>query len=281
LILGELIERTARRFQKARLHYGHGTDNAREEAAWLVVRGLGLPFKSRMDREVDERRIEKLIQRRITERIPTAYLLSEAWLGGQRFYVDRRVIVPRSHIAFLLKGLELRPKRVLDVCTGSGCLAILAAQAFPRAKVVGTDISTEALAVARRNIALHKLSGRVRAVRADLFHGEGYDLIIANPPYVASSAMKNLPPEYRWEPGLSLAGGASGLDLVHRILLEAPARLAAQGILVCEVGDGKRALERAYPRAPFLWSSPEVFIMERAKIPAARERRSRQAAARP
>jgi ribosomal protein L3 glutamine methyltransferase len=266
LILRELIERTAARLRKARLHYGHGTDNARDEAAWLVKRGLGLPFDTPLDRQVDEGKIARLVHRRIKERIPTAYLLNEAWLGGQRFYVDRRVIVPRSHIAFLLKELNSKPRRILDACTGSGCLAILAAHTFPRAEVVATDISRPALAVATRNVKEHGVKRRVKLVRADLFDGGRYDLIIANPPYVSSSGMRKLPPEYRWEPGLALAAGASGLDLVHRIIFQAPRYLSPRGLLVCEVGGGKRAVERAYPRLPFVWPLPEVFVLERGKM---------------
>jgi ribosomal protein L3 glutamine methyltransferase len=264
--LGELIEHTARRFRRARLHYGHGTDNARDEATWLVIRGLGLPFSARKDRRVDPGAVEPLVLRRIAERIPAAYLLQEAWLDGIPFYVDRRVIVPRSHIAFLLHKLQVKPGKILDACTGSGCLAILAARAFPKAKVVATDISSEALAVAGRNVDKHRLKKRVKLVRADLFAGKNYDLIIANPPYVPSGTMRKLPPEYRWEPGLALAAGASGLDLVHRIISQAPRVLSPEGLLVCEVGDGKRALERAYPRLRFVWPVPEVFMLERGKM---------------
>lgn len=264
--LGELISHTAHRLQKARLHFGHGADNAADEAAWLVKRGLGLPFEATVTKEVDAKKVERLIRRRIEERIPTAYLLNEAWLDGVPFYVDRRVIVPRSHIAFLLHKLEFKPKRILDACTGSGCLAILAARAFPRAEVMATDISSEALAVARRNVARHRLQKRVKLVRADLFAGADHDLIVANPPYVTSSAMKKLPPEYRWEPGLALAAGSDGLDLVRRILREAPARMHRDGVLLCEVGDGKRAVERAYPKLPFTWPAPEVFLLRRREM---------------
>ena len=266
MTLGELIERTARRFRRARLHYGHGTDNARDEATWLVIRGLGLPFHARRDRRVDPRAVEDLVLRRIAERIPTAYLLGEAWLDGIRFQVDRRVIVPRSHIAFLFRKLQVEPKRILDACTGSACLAILAARAFPRAGVVATDISADALAVAARNVEKHRLRKRVKLVRADLFAGKNYDLIIANPPYVPSGTMRRLPPEYRWEPGLALAAGSDGLDLVRRIISTAPRFLTAKGGLVCEVGDGKRAVERAYPRLPLMWPVPEVFVLERGKM---------------
>jgi len=257
LTLEKLIEKTARRFKAAKLHFGHGTDNAHDEAAFLVLRGLGLAFDTDLSGPADPSRIEKLVQRRIEERIPAAYLLKEAWLDGERFYVDQRVIVPRSHIAFLLKDLPT-PKTVLDLCTGSACLAVLAARAFPRARVSAADISRDALAVARRNVGR-----RIRLIQSDLFDGVRgtFDLIVANPPYVTSRAMRALPAEYRYEPGLALAAGSDGLDVIHRIIGEAPARLNAGGMLVCEVGDRRAALERAYPRLRLRWPQPEVFIL--------------------
>lgn len=267
MILKKLIGKTEKRFKAARLHFGHGTDNAHDEAAFLVIRGLGLPFDAELNRDVDERRIEPLVQRRIRERIPAAYLLREAWLVGVQFYVDERVIVPRSHIAFLLKGLD-SPKRVLDLCTGSGCLAVLAAQAFPRARVTGSDISAATIAVARKNVARHRLQRRVRMVRSDLFQkvGDEFDLIVANPPYVSGQAMKKLPREYRQEPRVALAAGRDGLDVVRRILAEAGNHLAPQGLLVCEVGDSRRALECAYPALPFNWPHASVFALRRGEM---------------
>jgi ribosomal protein L3 glutamine methyltransferase len=263
LKLGELIRRTERRFRAAKLHFGHGTDNAHDEAAFLVLRGLGFSFAAEWNQEVDPRRVEKLIARRIEERIPAAYLLNEAWLDGQRFYVDRRVIVPRSHIAFLLKDLRLEPRRILDLCTGSGCLAILAARAFPKARVDASDISADALAVARRNVRSYRLEKRIRPTRADLLDGLGeYDLIVTNPPYVTSAAMGKLPAEYRYEPGIALASGRHGLDHAARILDAVPGHLRPGGLLICEVGGGKRALQRAYPRLKLRWPQPEVFILE-------------------
>jgi ribosomal protein L3 glutamine methyltransferase len=281
LTLQQLIDKTAKRFKAARLHYGHGTDNAQDEAAFLVLRGLGLPFDAPLSRPADPRRIERLVRRRIAERLPAAYLLNEAWLDGERFYIDRRVIVPRSHIAFLLRELRIRPRRVLDLCTGSGCLAILAARAFPGAEIDGSDISAAALAVAARNVRLHKLGRRVRLVRSDLFENLAgrYDLIVSNPPYVSTPAMRRLPLEFRHEPGLALGGGRHGLDLVARILAGAAEHLAARGILVCEVGDGRRALERAYPRLPLVWPRDEVFILERAKMDGVAQIASRRDAA--
>jgi len=271
LTLAQLIRQTEKRFKAARLHYGHGTQNARDEAAFLVLRGLGLPFSADLCATADPRKVENLVKKRIGQRIPAAYLLKEAWLDGLAFHVDRRVIIPRSHIAFLLKGLPVKPRRVLDLCTGSGCLAILAARAFPRAHVDASDISRPALVVARANVRRHKLQRRVRLVRSDLFDGldQRYDLIVSNPPYVSTPSMRRLPPEYRYEPGLALAGGLNGLEFVSRILAGAPARLNAGGLLVCEIGENRKALERAYPDIAFRWPQDEVFILERARMPGA------------
>ena len=267
--LGDLIQHTARRFTRARLHYGHGTDNAHDEAAFLVLRGLRLPFDADLAQAVDARRVETLVRRRIEERIPAAYLLKEAWLDGLAFYVDRRVIVPRSHIAFLLKDLRFTPKRILDLCTGSGCLALLAARAFPGAKVDASDISREALAVAARNVRTHR--GRIRLIRSDLFEKiEGrYDLILSNPPYVSTPSMRKLPAEYRHEPGLALGGGRDGLQFVSRILAGAARHLTPEGVLMCEIGENRKALARAYPATNFNWPRDEVFTLARARIPGA------------
>jgi ribosomal protein L3 glutamine methyltransferase len=264
LTLAELIRSTERRFRAARLFYGHGTTNARDEAAFLVLRALRLPFDAPLSREVTPpqgKKIESLLRRRIEERIPVPYLLNEAWLADRVFYVDRRVIIPRSHIAELLEArlrpwLARAPRRVLDLCTGSACLAILAAHAFTQAKVDASDLSKDALAVARKNVAKHRLGKRVRLIRSDLFAAlprERYDLIVTNPPYVAAAAMRKLPPEYRHEPGTALAGGADGLHLVKRIVREAQGRLKDGGVLVCEIGDGRKALERACPGLDFTW----------------------------
>jgi ribosomal protein L3 glutamine methyltransferase len=269
LILGELIQQTERRLRAARLHYGHGTGNAHDEATWLVLRGLGLPFDADLHAEAkEEERIERLIEKRIRERVPLAYLLGEAWLDGLAFHVDRRVIIPRSHIPFVLKDLPLAPRRILDLCTGCGCLAILAARAFPQARVDAVDLSAPALAVAKKNLLRYRLGRRIRLVRSDLFdslRGEGYDLIISNPPYVTTASMRSLPPEYRYEPGIALAGGRDGLALVSRIIAAAPAHLNPGGLLVCEVGDGRKTVERAYPRLPLTWPMEEVFILSSAR----------------
>ncbi|HUQ73358.1 MAG TPA: 50S ribosomal protein L3 N(5)-glutamine methyltransferase [Burkholderiales bacterium] len=285
MTLAQLIERTARRLESAPLFYGHGTDNARDEAAWLVLRGLGLPFGADLQQRVsDEERIESLLQRRIDERVPVAYLLKEAWLAGQSFYVDERVIVPRSHIAELLREKWLashRARRILDLCTGSGCLAILAARAFASATVDAADVSPAALAVAGKNVARHRLGRRVKVRRSDLFaglRGERYDLILSNPPYVSASAMAKLPAEYRHEPRLALVGGADGLDLVARMLAQAPDHLEAGGVLVCEIGDGKAAVQRRFPRLPLGWPRPEVFTFQPARKDAAARKPSSRAA---
>jgi ribosomal protein L3 glutamine methyltransferase len=288
LKLGALIRQTERRLRAARLHYGHGTDNPRDEAAFLVLRGLGLPFDADLGRAADPARIEALIAARIEKRIPAAYLLREAWLAGLRFYVDRRVIVPRSHIAELLRErlkpwLPRSPRRVLDLCTGSGCLAILAARAFARAEVHASDVSAAALAVARRNVEHYGLQKRIRLVRSDLFsalRGKRYDLIVSNPPYVTSAAMRRLPAEYRYEPGMALAAGKDGLEMVRRILAGAPAHLSPSGLLVCEVGDGRSTVERAFRGMPLLWPQDEVFIAERASMAAGSRTRSRRGSAR-
>lgn len=264
MTLLELIGDTEKQFRAARLHYGHGTHNARDEAAFLVLRSLHLPFDASLTRETTRpqvRKIESLIRSRIEKRIPVGYLLNEAWLAEHAFYVDRRVIIPRSHIAELLDRklepwLQRPARRILDLCTGCGCLAILAALAFPRAKVDAIDLAKPALAVAAKNVARHRLKKRVRLIRSDLFEsleGERYDLILTNPPYVGAASMKRLPPEYRHEPGMALAGGPDGLLLVKKIIQGAENRLHAGGLLVCEIGDGRKALERAYPDTGFIW----------------------------
>jgi ribosomal protein L3 glutamine methyltransferase len=226
------------------------------------------------------RRVERLLGRRIRERLPLAYLLREAWLDGEAFYVDRRVIIPRSHTAELLRD-RLQPwltrpvRRTLDLCTGSGCLAVLAAKAFPSSRVDAADLSRAALTVARRNITQYALRGRIRLVRSDLFdglRGRRYDLIVSNPPYVTSRSMRALPPEHQHEPRMALAGGSDGLALVRRILEHAARHLEPYGLLVCEVGAGRKTLERAYPRVPFTWpetsaQAQEVFLLLREDLP--------------
>lgn len=274
MLLGELIRDTEKRFRAAKLFYGHGTSNARDEAAYLVLRALRLPFDADLSRPAPRQKVknvESLIRSRIEKRTPVAYLLKEAWLADHSFYVDRRVIIPRSHIAELLDEdfLSGKPQRILDLCTGSGCLAILAALAFPRAKVDAVDLSKPALEVAAKNVAGYKLGKRVRLLHSDLFESlreETYDLIITNPPYVDRPTMRALPQEYRHEPGMALAGGADGMDLVKRIIRDARAHLRPKGALVCEIGDGRKALLRAFPRLRFTWPETaagggQVFLL--------------------
>src|SRR6266581_1448595 len=276
------------RFNAAGLFFGHGCDNAYDEAAWLILHALHLP-RDRLEPFLDARlaRSERLaifnvVQLRIARRLPAAYLTREAWLGAYRFYVDERVIVPRSYFAALIEdgfapwiGDATAVADVLDLCTGSACLAILLAHAFPGARVDAADISAEALAVAQRNVADYGFAERVRLVASDLFAAldtRRYDLIVANPPYVTAAAMASLPQEYRHEPALALAAGADGLDVVRRILHEGKHRLQRGGVLIVEVGDGREAVEGAFPELPFTWletggGSDQVFLLERAHLP--------------
>ena len=276
--VSELLRQTARRFSRARLHYGHGTHSAQEEAAWLISSVLGYLLEQEVT-SAQAKKIQALASARIRTRKPLAYLLKEAWLGEHAFYVDERAIVPRSFIAELLcdrlnPWLAREPKRVLDLCTGSGCLAVLLALEFPGAHVDAVDLSTPALQVARINIDKYKLAKRVHAMRSDLFGAlkrKKYDLIVCNPPYVTARSMQKLPAEYRHEPAQALAAGRDGLDLVRKILEEAKDRLAPGGLLVCEIGGRRRALERAYPKLEFAWpetSEPgSVFMLSAGQLP--------------
>lgn len=281
--LGDFFHFAVARFRAARLAYGHGTTNAVDEAAFMVLEALRLPI-ARIDpwldlvpTEAEKARLMTLIEARIGLRMPAPYLLEVAYMHGVRFHIDRRALIPRSFIGDLLAGGALppaRPRRILDLCCGSGCLAILAALAFPRAKIDAVDLSAGALALARRNVATHRLGDRITLHRGDLFkplQGQRYDLIISNPPYVDAGGMAKLPPEFRHEPRLALAAGDDGLDLVHRILAEAPAHLTKSGGLVCEIGRGRPPLEAAYPRLPFIWldtelSEGEVFWLSRSDL---------------
>ncbi len=280
---GDFFRDAERRFRAARLGYGHGTTNATDEAAFLVLEGLGLPI-DRLEPYLDlvlsaaeRKELATLIERRIEERLPAPYLLGTAYMHGVRFISDRRALIPRSFIGDMLAygtlpfGDPNKVKSVLDLCTGSGCLAILAAFVFPHAKIDASDLSAEALALAKENVAAHRLGDRITLHRGDLFKplkGRRYDLILSNPPYVDAAGMKALPAEYRHEPRLALAAGDDGLEIVHRILSEAPKHLAAKGALLCEIGRGKPNIEAAYPKTPFLWldteqSEGEVFWLNR------------------
>ena len=289
----DLVRFGVSRFNQAGLAYGHGTDNALDEAFYLVRHALHLPpehAESFLDARLTPGEVRAalvLLARRVEERRPAAYLTQEAWIGPHRFYVDERVIVPRSYIGHWLLG-ELEPwiaepesiERVLELCTGSGCLAILAAQAFPHARIDAVDVSAPALEVARRNVADYAREGRIDLIRSDLYAALGrrrYDLILANPPYVRAQAMASLPPEYRHEPELALAGGEDGLDIVRRILAGAQAHLSAQGLLVMEVGHARAAVEAAYPRTAFTWleidgADDAVFVLRRSELPGVRAR---------
>jgi ribosomal protein L3 glutamine methyltransferase len=275
----------------AGLAFGHGTTNAWDEAVYLVLHALRLPpdvLTPYLERRVSPaqcRRAARLVAERIRRRIPAAYLTREAWLGDFKFYVDERVIVPRSYIAELLRerlAPWMRPRqritRVLDLCTGSACLAIIAAKIFPKAQVDAIDISTDALAVGKRNVANYGLRKRIRLLESDLFSaiaGERYDLILCNPPYVDVDAMRKLPMEYRREPRIALAAGREGLDAVLKIMWHAAAHLTDEGFLVVEVGHHRRRVEAAFPYVRLIWPQTSggddcVFIVDRHELEGAR-----------
>ena len=276
-----LVEVAVDRFEKAGIGYGHGTTNALDEAAWLILRTLGLApsdLNAHLEDRLDASRwraARDIVERRVLTRKPAAYLLHEAWLGPHRFYVDERVIVPRSFIAELLRGRSLSPvsppAAILDLCTGSGCLAILAALRFPHARIDAADLSAGALAVARRNVDAYALADRIRLVQSDLFAAlarRRYDLIVSNPPYVKASSMRKLPEEYRKEPAIALASGTDGLDHTRTILAEAHRHLNPEGLLVVEIGHNRKTLEKAFPRLPFKWPKTKagagfVFTLKR------------------
>jgi len=285
--VGGLVQEGARRFRAARLKFGHGTACADDEAAYLTLHALKLPLDAgaqvfaRTASPREARRALALFNCRVRERKPAAYLTREAWLGGCRFYVDERVIVPRSHIAGLLLERLVpwipdasRVGTALDLGTGSGCLAILLARGFRRASIDATDISPAALAVARRNVRDYQLAQRIRLVKSDLFSalgGKTFDLIVSNPPYVTAAAMRRLPPEYRYEPSVALAAGKEGLDAARAILLQAAAHLNPGGMLVMEVGSGRLRVERAFPRVEFTWPETpgggDVLVVARDLLP--------------
>ncbi len=281
----DYIRYAVSRFNAAQLFFGHGSDNAWDEAVYLTLHTLNLPL-DRLEPFLDARllpeernRLLDIYSRRCQDRLPAAYLTNEAWLGEHRFYVDDRVIVPRSFIAELLDE-QLTPwiddpwaiESALDLCTGSGCLAILTALAFPNAEVAAVDLSEDALAVAERNVADYHLSDRVELIQSDAFTrlaGRSFDLIISNPPYVNAESVAALPPEYLHEPELALGSGEDGLDFTRIILREAKKYLTENGILIVEIGHNRDELEAAYPTLPFTWldtaAGDEFVFMLRAE----------------
>ncbi|WP_346837003.1 50S ribosomal protein L3 N(5)-glutamine methyltransferase [Microbulbifer sp. SAOS-129_SWC] len=263
----DFIRWGASRFSEANLWFGHGTDNAWDEAVLLVMHGLHLPPDSRPEvlqarLTMDERReVLGVLERRVNERLPAPYLTHEAHFCGLDFYVDERVLVPRSPIGELIRNgfqpwLKVEPLAILDLCCGSGCIGIACAEAFPEARVDLADIDDGAIEVAQININRHHLNEEVRAVQSDLFSGlDGfsYELIVCNPPYVDARDLAEMPEEYRAEPGIALGSGDDGLDFTRRLLREAAHHLQPDGLLVCEVGNSWEALEQAFPQVPFTW----------------------------
>lgn len=276
------------RFNQTGLFFGHGSDTAYDEAVYLILHSLHLPL-DQLDPFLDSRltasevqSVLDVLKRRVNERLPAAYLTQEAWLGEYRFYVDERVIVPRAFIAELLRD-QLAPwvtdpdavSSVLDLCTGSGCLAILAALAFPDARIDAADLSPDALAVARINVSSYELDDQIELMLSDLFaglRGRTYDLIVSNPPYVNAASVATLPEEYRHEPALALGSGEDGLDATRIILAQAREHLNPDGILIVEIGHNRNALEAAYPHLPFTWldtsaGDQHVFLLRRDELP--------------
>ncbi len=288
LTLRDLILEGRDALDAAGVWFGHGTDNALDEAAWLVSHAVGLPPDfpdAELDRVLTPGQVQaarELVARRIATRQPAAYLIGEAWFAGLPFFVDERVLVPRSPLAELIAErfqpwlVPERIRRVLDLCTGSGCIAIATALALPEAQVDASDISPGALEVARRNVVRHGVQDRVGLYAADLFDGlpaGEYDLILSNPPYVDAEDMAALPPEYWQEPALGLAAGEKGLDLVIPLLQQAGRHLAPDGVLIVEVGNSAEALQAAFPRVPFVWlefahGGEGVFLLDAAQLSA-------------
>ena len=288
--VGALVESGAQWLASAGVFFGHGTTNAHDEAAWLVLWRLGLPLDSDLSDAPDSIKnqavapdqialVATLFEERIRTRKPAAYLTREAWLQGVSFYVDERAIVPRSFIAELIVDggfddfLGEHTQQVLDLCTGNGSLAVLAAMAWPEIRIDAADISEDALAVARINVDRHGLQDRIR-----LLHSDGlaacpgpYDLILCNPPYVNAQSMAQLPPEYRAEPALALAGGSDGMDFIRRLLREAPAVMSEDAVLVLEIGNERAHFEAAFPQLPVFWldtsaGCDQVLLIERAAL---------------
>lgn len=272
LTIRDFLRYAVSEFTRADLYFGHGAGTALDEAAFIILETLSLPIHD-INPWLDARlvtaekaRLSSLIEARVATRRPAAYLLNKAYVQGVPFYVDERVIVPRSYIGEILAGeppflpAPTDVRSIIDLCTGSGCLAILAAYAYSDAEVHAVDLSADALDVAHRNVVDHGMEDRVALYAGDLFAPLGarkFDLILTNPPYVDADAMAALPPEFRAEPALALAGGTDGLDIVRRILAEAPGRLNAGGGLLCEFGSGREILEEEYPHLDFLWPASE------------------------
>ena len=290
--VANLIRDVARRLVKAKVVFAHGTGDPVAEAAFIVGETIGVP-PGRLDAKLQSRvtasqraRVLDLVKRRIKTRKPAAYLINRIYMLGVPFYIDERAIVPRSYLGeildsdtfagpdYSLVGDPAKVKAVLDLCTGSGCLAVLAAKRFPHAKVEAVDLSADALAVAKRNVAEHRLGKRIRLKQGDVFApvtSARYDLIVANPPYVDAKGMARLPPECRHEPQLAFDGGKDGLSVIRRIVDEAGAHLTRDGGLLCEVGRGRKAVEHAYPDKRFLWldtqeSEGEVFWLDAGEL---------------
>jgi ribosomal protein L3 glutamine methyltransferase len=291
MTLVELVTAQSERLKRAGVSFGHGTGNAFDEAAWLVTWAIGLPLdalETRGQKEVaaaDIAKAEALVTRRIETRQPAAYLTGEAWLQNVPFTIDARSIVPRSYIAELLADgeetgtldawLSDRTRRVLDLCTGNGSLAVIAAMAYPEIEIDAADISPDALALARINVARHGFESRIRVLESDLFSAlpGRYDLILCNPPYVNDDSMAKLPAEYRAEPTLALAGGRDGMDLVRRIAAEAPDHMTEDAVLVLEVGHERAHFEAAFPRLECAWletsaGEDAVVLIERRALAA-------------
>ena len=270
--------------------FGHGTDNAYDEAVFLVLAHLDLPL-DQLDPYLDARltmpernALHQLLERRVVERVPVPYLTHQAWLGDFKFYVDERVVIPRSYIALLLRD-QLAPwvadpmkiSAVLDLCTGSGCLAVVAADAFPNADIDAVDISPDALAVAQHNVADYGLQDRINLVRSDMFRNvnaedKTYDVILSNPPYVTQASMSTLPPEYLHEPQIGLGSGEDGMNAIREIVAGARAYLNVGGLLLVEAGHNRNLVESAFPSLPFTWvDSPagenKVFLLRRDELP--------------
>jgi len=288
ITVAELIASVDRRLRRARVYFGHGTDNAADEAAALVFHVLNLPYATksygRRVSQAQRERVEALLRRRIDDRVPLPYLTQEAWFAGLPFHVDERVLIPRSAIAELIERqfapwiAPARVRNVLDMGTGSGCIALATAKAFPRAHVDAVDIDASALEVAGINRRRLRLTRRVRLIESDHFaalSGNSYDIIVSNPPYVGEREMRSLPREYGHEPRIALESGRVGLDSVANILRDAHRFLRPQGLLVVEVGNTERVLARAYPKVPFTWLDFErggggVFLLTREQLEKAR-----------